>query len=81
MFKCKACEAHKLHIESLEREITRLHDVLAPKHSNPYTSLEANAILNGTTEQIEVEEELSPAERDRQYAIIAEREALLSGTY
>lgn len=72
--KCKVCAEKDARIADLKAQIASLHNLLQPVRApaNPEVHHEANAVLNGVNEQIEPE--LSPE-------ILAERDALLSGTY
>ena len=82
MFSCKGCKAHEKHIDSLEREIARLHELLRPINIPSHQNREINAVLNGEQEQLDDwSKPMTPEERERQLQILSEREAILSGTY
>lgn len=65
----------RAHLADLSAEVARLHNIISPvrRAANDNDNLEANALLSGHSEQIEVTE-VSPE-------VLAERESLLSGTY
>jgi len=73
MFKCKVCEEKDKRLNDLKDEVKYLRSLLrspVDMRASATANLEANAILNGVSEQIEVPEE-----------VLAERAALLDGTY
>lgn len=74
MFHCKVCAEKDHRLVDLKDEISYLRKLLQPPRAaaNPNVHQEANALLNGVSEQIQPDE--SPE-------VLAERDALLSGTY
>lgn len=66
-------------IACLENEVGFLRSLIQPKQpaTNRDANYEANAVLNGQTEQFPGEAELS----DSEIAVIQERDRLLSGLY
>lgn len=71
---CECCAAYK-------EEILFLRSLLRPKpikfESLPTVTLEADAVIGGTDQQLDFSEE----ERQRQNDIDSERASLLAGTY
>ena len=82
MFKCKACEAKQSHIEDLRKQIADLRTLALPKQDAsviPLVQLEADAVLSGTTDVIQVNT-TDPQEDDAE-AIQSEASRILAGTY
>jgi len=79
MFKskpCAVCAEKDARIADLRDQVEFLRASLMPAQLPTYANVhqEANAILNGVNEQILSEQSVSPE-------VLAERDALLSGTY
>lgn len=74
---CAVCAEKDKRIEDLKAQIASLSQMLQPQRLSKQAEkvdLEANVLLNGVNEQVQVSEELSPE-------VLREREQLLSGTY
>lgn len=54
-FKCDACACKDAHIADLRAEIASLRAQLIPTPVSQYANVEANAILSGSPEVIEIE--------------------------
>jgi len=76
VFRCKVCEEKDKRVADLAEQVGYLRTLLSPPRAktNLEVHQEANAILNGVNEQILADVPTDPA-------VLAEREALLSGTY
>lgn len=82
MFKCKACLARDAHIESLQKQVALLAQLVVPANdssSTPLINIEADAILSGHQHTIPATDEEVP--RDEVDAVLAERDRILSGAY
>lgn len=85
MFKCKVCAEKDKRIEDLKTQVDSLLSMVSPKtsaHTIPLNQIEADAILTGRDEVIEVEVDNLDTRR-QQELIEIEREAqrILAGTY
>lgn len=74
--KCRVCEAHLKHIQSLQSEVQSLRRLALPQNNQlPLVELEADAVLSGHQDQIEI-----PSFEEQQ-KIDSEASQLLSGSY
>lgn len=74
--KCRVCEAHTKHIDSLRSEVESLRRLALPQtNSLPMIEMEADAILSGRQDQIEI------PSYEEQRKIDTEASQLLSGSY
>jgi hypothetical protein len=89
---CKVCAEKDKRVSSLEAEITFLRSLVrpdAPKNAHRPTAeqLEADALFSGQTSQIYIDEQSrliedpSPRLSAEEEAAVAERDAILSGSY
>lgn len=78
MWNCKACQQRDRHIAALEAQVAFLKDMVAPPASTPLIALEADAVLSGNQEVIEIPDavELSQAEEEA-----SERARILSANF
>jgi hypothetical protein len=81
--RCKACVAQEKHIESLKLQIADLKAVMQPSALRLSPSqLEADAVLSGTTDAIEVDEsDFTPEQLAQLENEQREAAAVLSGSY
>lgn len=82
MFSCKACSAHRAHIETLQAQIADLRRLAALSTPSPLllqVADEADAILEGRTELPPAPTEAS--DQSQQESVDLEAARLLSGTY
>lgn len=82
--KCKVCQEREQRISDLKSEIEYLRRLALPQNNAkiPLIELEANAMLNGTEEQIVIRSpnDENPGEPS-QAEIDAEAQRILAGTY
>lgn len=80
---CKVCAEKDKRVVSLENEIAFLRTLVRPTINNDKLSVveyEADGVVGGATDQIEIQTyQHASAEEDE--AILAERNAILSGNY
>lgn len=75
MFRCRVCQEKDARIADLKTQIAYLSRLATPDNSGiPLVHLEADAILSGSQEIIEVDQ-------SKVDETISERDRLLSGTY
>lgn len=74
--KCRVCEAHTNHIETLKSEVVSLRRLALPQNNPlPLVEIEADAVLSGLQDQIEI------PSLEKQREIDIEASQLLSGSY
>ncbi len=81
--KCKVCAEKDKRISSLEDQVAFLRDLAHPRVDNeniPASNHEANGVLDALQEHITIETRADAAHNLSEEEI-AEREALLGGTY
>lgn len=81
MFSCKVCIEKEKRISELKEQIAYFKEVLHPKDTAvryiPSQSIEEDVILSGGGQ----EEVVLPQDQIESPEVLAEREAMLSGTY
>ncbi len=81
MFDCKVCKEKEKRIDELKEQISYFKNVLHPKDTRvtyiPPQNLEEDALLSGGLQ----EESVLPQDQIESPEVLAEREAMLSGTY
>jgi len=81
MFKCKACECRQKTITVLEEQNEFLRSMLQPKPANELNNIEADAMLSGHSEVIEIKTTSEQVEEAEISEELRERDLLLSGSY
>lgn len=73
---CKVCAEKDLRIADLQKQVDLLHTLVFPVKQNSeqafLTSLEANKILGGETDQVDISEDES---------VLLEADSILNGNY
>ena len=80
---CKVCAEKDKRVSSLESEIAFLRNLARPSVNNNHISAieyEADGVVSGMTDQIELQTH-SQLREEEDELVIAERDAILNGTY
>lgn len=81
MFKCKVCPEKDQRVKDLKEEIRHLRSQLNFASTANYTNIEANSILSGSQQVIDVTVEPTPDEIRALKEANDEANSILFGTY
>jgi hypothetical protein len=80
IFRCRVCSEKSARISDLQAQISYLKSLLSPNTDVSASQLEADAVLSGRQDVIELHREEPPAPAE-EFDIESERDRLVAGTY